>query len=97
MESEELIVGVPSSAALAARMIEHVAQTFDLRFEVNRSVANKEAVIVRDQGILYFADGGVVIIAYNVVAQNAAAGNHAISDVGAFQCSRHCRAVAAPR
>jgi len=60
--------GLSARLTVDTTPVEHIAQTLDLWFEINWSVADKEPVIVRYQGVLYLANGRVVIITDNIMS-----------------------------
>src|SRR5476649_392022 len=77
----------------AAGAIENVVQPVDLRFEIERMVADEEPGIMGEVGVRHGAVAAVVEMPDRVVAQEIAAGDHAKADIGLAQRGEYPGAV----
>src|ERR1700728_2107981 len=75
--------------------IQHLPQAVELLAEIIGMIAGEEPMIVRDIGVLDLANALVIVVAHHIVAQEIAAGDDAVADIGFLQRIEHALPVEA--
>src|SRR5262245_33096607 len=82
----------PQASVSTRRAVQHLAQPLDLWPQLNRMIADEEAVIVGEVRVRETVDAFVVVVSDHVMARDAAAGDDAIADVGLLERAHDARA-----